>query len=111
MIPSCESYNCQCERCENWHKGCCDTHKIECPQMGKLQEPCDGFKPKDGECKPDNESDFVKVVRCKDCDHVNIEVRDYAMYLPKQCELYCELDELPVKPDDFCSYGERKEED
>lgn len=24
----------------------CDTHKIECPQMGKLQEPCDGFKAK-----------------------------------------------------------------
>lgn len=46
MIPSCESYNCQCERCENWHKDCCDVHKIECPQMGKLQEPCDGFKPK-----------------------------------------------------------------
>lgn len=55
--------------------------------------------------------DAVPVVRCKDCAHVNIEVRDYAMYLPKQCELYCELDELPVKPDDFCSYGERKEED
>lgn len=55
--------------------------------------------------------DAVPVIRCKDCAHVNIEVRDYAMYLPKQCELYCELDELPVKPDDFCSYGERKEED
>lgn len=46
MIPSCEYYNCQCERCENWHKDCCDAHKIECPQMGKLQERCDGFKAK-----------------------------------------------------------------
>lgn len=55
--------------------------------------------------------DAVPVIRCKDCAHVNIEVRDYAMYLPKQCELYCELDELPVKPDDFCSYGERKEDE
>lgn len=56
-------------------------------------------------------ADVVEVVRCKDCAHVNVEVRDYAMYLPKQCELYCELDELPVKPDDFCSYGERKEDE
>ena len=56
-------------------------------------------------------ADVVELVRCKDCAHVNVEVRDYAMYLPKQCELYCELDELPVKPDDFCSYGERKEDE
>lgn len=55
--------------------------------------------------------DAVPVIRCKDCAHVNIEVRDYEMYLPKQCELYCELDELPVKTDDFCSYGERKEDE
>lgn len=46
MIPSCESYNCQCERCANYHKDCCDTHKIECPQMGVKQERCDGFKAK-----------------------------------------------------------------
>lgn len=52
-------------------------------------------------------ADVVEVVRCKDCAHVNVEVIDYAMYLPKQCELYCELDELPVKPDDFCGYGKK----
>ena len=51
MIPSCETYNCQCERCENWHKDCCDTHKIECPQMGRLQEPCENFKDKNGGIK------------------------------------------------------------
>lgn len=58
MIPSCESYNCQCERCANYHKDCCDTHKIECPQMGKLQEPCDGFKPKN---KPEQRQTLFEV--------------------------------------------------
>ena len=53
---------------------------------------CEDFK---------NEADVVEVVRCKDC-------------------IYCDLDdrcEAPenglireyVKPDDFCSYGERKD--
>lgn len=40
--------------------------------------------------------DAVPVVRCKDCDHL----------FGTLCAI-CGL--LPRKPDDFCSYGERKE--
>lgn len=40
--------------------------------------------------------DAVPVVRCKDCDHL----------FGTLCAV-CGL--LPRKPDDFCSYGERKE--
>ena len=40
--------------------------------------------------------DAVPVVRCRDCDHL----------FGTLCAV-CGL--LPRKPDDFCSYGERKE--
>lgn len=109
MIPSCESYNCQCERCENYHIDCCDTHNIECPKMGKLQEPCDGFKAKDKECKPDNEPDFVKVIRCKDCRHVNW--RERIFYFEGQNRVkgfWCNVWDSPVKAHGFCNHGERK---
>lgn len=44
--------------------------------------------------------DAVEVVRCKDCKH----------YKPEEYECGCDFaGGLPyVKPDDYCSYGERK---
>ena len=47
--------------------------------------------------------DAVKVVRCRDCKH-------YEIHKPKVLE-NCERNGyiIPMKPDDFCSYGERKE--
>ena len=47
--------------------------------------------------------DAVPVVRCRDCKH-------YEIHKPKVLE-NCERKGyiIPMKPDDFCSYGERKE--
>ena len=47
--------------------------------------------------------DAVEVVQCKDCKH-------YEIHKPKVLE-NCERNGyiIPMKPDDFCSYGERKE--
>ena len=48
--------------------------------------------------------DAVPVVRCKDCKH-------YEIHKPKVLENYERNGYLiPMKPDDFCSYGERKED-
>ena len=45
------------------------------------------------------QSNYVYVVRCKDCRYRKKVGTSY----------YCELDEFNVKDADFCSYGERKE--
>ena len=49
--------------------------------------------------------DAAPVVRCKDCKH-------YEIHKPKVLE-NCERNGyiIPMKPDDFCSYGERKDGD
>ena len=49
--------------------------------------------------------DAVEVIRCKDC-------RYYEIHKPKVLE-NCERNGyiIPMKPDDFCSYGERKDSD
>ena len=49
--------------------------------------------------------DAVEIVRCKDCKH-------YEIHKPKVLE-NCERNGyiIPMKPDDFCSYGERKDGD
>ena len=46
--------------------------------------------------------DAVPVVRCRECKH-------YEIHKPKVLE-NCERNGyiIPMKPDDFCSYGERK---
>ena len=51
------------------------------------------------------ENDFLPVVRCRDCKH-------YEIHKPKVLE-NCERNGylIPMKPDDFCSYGERKDGD
>ena len=45
--------------------------------------------------------DAVEVVRCKDCKKVNVG----------GLSLYCSLTGMPMDEDDFCSYGERKDND
>ena len=49
--------------------------------------------------------DAVPVVRCKDCKH-------YEIHKPKVLE-NCKRNGylIPMKPDDFCSHGERKDGD
>ena len=49
--------------------------------------------------------DAVEVVRCQDCKY-------YEIHKPKVLE-NCERNGyiIPMKPDDFCSYGERKDGD
>ena len=42
-------------------------------------------------------ADVVPVVRCKDCEYFNIRH-------------WCNLNETDFNPDDYCSYGERREE-
>ena len=48
--------------------------------------------------------DAVPVVRCKDCEHlVNTTVNANGF-------LICDISDMEIAPDDFCSYGERREE-
>lgn len=47
--------------------------------------------------------DAVPVVRCKDCKYlVNATVNDNGF-------LICDVNDMEIAPDDFCSYGEPKE--
>lgn len=45
--------------------------------------------------------DAVEVVRCKECIF-RVEKREFG-------DLQCHIFDIPMKFDDFCSYGERKE--
>lgn len=48
-------------------------------------------------------ADVAPVTRCKDCKYVNFtEHRDYL-----RCTKHCAFS---FRPNDFCSYGERREE-
>ena len=47
--------------------------------------------------------DAVVVTRCKDCKYlVNATVNDNGF-------LICDISDMEIAPDDFCSYGESKE--
>ena len=49
-------------------------------------------------------ADAVPVVRCKDCEHlVNTTINANGF-------LICDISDMEIAPDDFCSYGERREE-
>lgn len=52
------------------------------------------------------EHNFVKVVRCKDCKHYKI---DHPRANGYHC-CYRMHSIFPMKPDGFCSYGERRTE-
>lgn len=48
-------------------------------------------------------ADVVPVVRCKDCKYlVNATVNDNGF-------LICDISDMEITLDDFCSYGERKD--
>lgn len=54
--------------------------------------------------------DFVEVVRCKDCKHYS-----YTQSINRyECNIFYGAYNFigyPTKPNDFCSYGERKEQE
>ncbi len=53
--------------------------------------------------------DFVEVVRCKDCKHYKFLRNDPFFGVVGVCRCVCpEEGDRDVKPDDFCSHGERK---
>ena len=48
--------------------------------------------------------DAIQIVRCKDCEHlVNTTINANGF-------LICDISDMEIAPDDFCSYGERREE-
>lgn len=54
-------------------------------------------------------ADAVEVVRCKDCKHY--KTRNQSAYWDNKALLCCRSANVKVRPEDFCSYGERKEGD
>ena len=54
--------------------------------------------------------DVEKIIRCKDCKHYTKTYDgDYCCRLHTDKVGYCDFS-VDMKPDDFCSYGEKKEE-
>ncbi len=54
-------------------------------------------------------ADVVKVIRCKDCKHYHTFNRSVRFACK---ELYCCRSAIKkVSPEDFCSFGERKDND
>ena len=49
-------------------------------------------------------ADVAEVVRCRDCKNlVNTTINANGF-------LICDISDMEIAPDDFCSYGERREE-
>ena len=49
-------------------------------------------------------ADVAEVVRCKDCKHlVNATINANGF-------LICDISDMEIAPEDFCSHGERREE-
>ena len=49
-------------------------------------------------------ADVAEVVRCRDCKNlVNTTIND-------NCFLICDISDMEIAPEDFCSHGERREE-
>lgn len=88
--------------------GCCGDciHNAMCEIDGYISE-CEHFK---------NKADFVEVCRCKDCKKF-IEYSDNYKYKVEGADGDCHIRLMysadnqfcAVKCTDFCSYGERKE--
>ena len=51
--------------------------------------------------------DAVEVVRCKDCKHYH--PRCQSVHWEGKKNMCCRSANVHTKPDDFCSYGERKD--
>jgi len=58
-------------------------------------------------------ADVVRVVRCKDCKHVYCRIyhgwQEPIYTCTHLCSWWNSNNDLDVNPDDFCSYGGRKE--
>ena len=55
----------------------------------------------------DPEAEWVEVTRCKDCKHYHFADNR----IPQEQRYTCELDGDRWKPDDYCSFGERRTDD
>ena len=67
---------------------------------------CCGYLPEMSEKEFDEfpTADVVPVTRCKDCEHfVNATINANGF-------LICDISDMEIAPDDFCSHGERREE-
>ena len=53
--------------------------------------------------------DAVKVVRCKDCKHYKPQKK--SAHWENRANYCGRIVTIRVQPDDFCSYGERKDDD
>ena len=53
--------------------------------------------------------DAVPVVRCKDCNHYKPQKK--SAHLENRANYCNRVVTIKVQPDDFCSYGERKDGD
>ena len=52
-----------------------------------------------------DKSNFVEVVRCKDCKHCRNSVYPFIDHTLRECKVW----KSATREDDFCSYGERRE--
>lgn len=82
-----------CEKCIHGEI-CADRDCMDIDDERALQS-CNDFK---------NKADFVEVVRCKDCKYKTFEQANNIIH----CNRDRKHGTMFFKPDDFCSYGQRK---
>lgn len=76
------------------------------PICGQWVEESETFPEIEGGCKVfKSKSDFVEVVRCKDCQYFT---EGMAIGMCKRIE---DKPIIPCRFDHFCSYGERRKDD
>ena len=89
-MPECYTMSCydciHCDRCSDFESG----FSAHCVNVSK----CKHFR---------NKADFVEVVRCKDCKYWE-EEEGFGMFCSHWASMLTES-----QPDDFCSCGERRE--
>ena len=91
-----------CKDCIHY-EDMCKEHLIECAEHGEAERilnPCVKFK---------NKADFVEVVRCKNCKCCEHCYPAKAIGEETIEGWYCKIRREHMRPDDFCSYGERKD--
>lgn len=83
--------------------------------MAKLEVPIQVNLPDDwieqiiDRLRNDPDADWVEVIRCKDCKWYELP----SHRITENCVRWWKNNGvlLPIKPTDFCSYGERREDD
>lgn len=56
------------------------------------------------------EGDVAIITRCKDCKWKEAII-EMGIEYPKQTSVLCGVHDIVMRVDDFCSYGEREDED